>query len=159
MKKTSLILLLPFALLGCGDQKTRPFLGQWNGEFTVSKVGRGGDTEKDRKQNALRGYVSIRLNKNIYLLHLEGEQQQIDIKGKWTYTGTQITLDPKEDTKIVTEGGTNGPNPNLKYVPDPDLYEAFTKKIILNISPDGSNLTSPTTSIAFLEGTFKFTKE
>lgn len=158
MKKIWLV--LPFVILvsGCGDQKKVPFLGQWNGAFTVEKVKKGPDTPEDRKHNSLRGYISIVLNKNGYTLHLEGEQQKIDVKGVWTYSGNQITFTPK-DTKVVTEGGPGGANPNFKYVPEEELYSAYLKKFTLKLSKDGSTLQGLTTTIAFLEGVHSFKKD
>jgi len=158
LKKPLLALAFIVAIVGCGDKKKVPFLGQWNGQFEVSKVGRGPDTPLDRKHHMLRGYVSIRLDKNTFLLHLEGEQQKVDVKGTWSYAGSQITLDPKE-AKVITDGGENGVDPNLKYVPEADLYEAYLNKITLKLSADGSTLTGLTTTIAFLEGIHTFKKD
>ena len=143
---------------GGGDKKAVPFLGQWPGQFTVDKVNRGPDGPDDRKHHTLHGYLSVRLNKNMYMLHLEGEQQQIDIKGTWSYSGDQLTLSPNE-IKPATERNPNGLNPNFKYVPDEDLYTAYQKKITLNLSKDGSTLRGLRTTIAFLEGTHTFKKD
>ena len=112
MRKSPLALAITFsiALIGCGDQKQVPFLGQWVGQFDVEKVKQGPDSATDRRQHSLRGYLSVRLNKNIYLMHLEGEQQQVDITGKWSYKGNQLTLNPdKIDGK--SDGAAAGPNP------------------------------------------------
>ena len=150
-------IVLVLALTGCGDKKVVPFLGQWEGHFQVNKVGKGSDTAIDRKQYSQKGYVSVRLNKHIYTMHLEGEQQQLDIKGTWSYSGQQITLEPT-DIKVNDDNGDKGPNPNLKYVPSEDLYNAYQKKITLKLSPDGSTLQGLTTTRAFLEGVHIFKK-
>ena len=154
----SLPLLLMKGLGGGGDKKSIPFFGQWPGKFVVDKVNRGPDGPEDRKHHTLNGYVSIRLDKNKYLMHLEGEQQQVDIKGTYKISGSQITLDP-DDIKVKTEGGKDGVNPNFKFVPDEDLYEAYQKKITLKLSKEGSTLEGLRTTIAFLEGTHTFKKE
>ncbi|MBI1332446.1 MAG: hypothetical protein JST12_18715 [Armatimonadetes bacterium] len=161
MKQTSAILPLAFILLaaaGCGDKKMMPFLGQWNGDFVVSKVNRGPDADIDRKHHSLHGYVSLRLDKKSYLLHLEGEQQQVDVKGNWAYHGNQAVLSPS-DVKVNNDNGAGQYNPNRKYVPDEDLYSAYNKKLILTLSQDGKTLQSPSMSIAFLEGEHIFTKD
>ena len=160
--KSLLALALALALVGCGDKKVVPFLGQWPGQFTVDKVNRGPDGPDDRKHHTLHGYLSVRLNKNMYMLHLEGEQQQIDVKGTWTYSGSQITLAPAPDPnsiKVTSEGGKEGINPNFKYIPDEDLHQAYLKKITLKLSKDGSSLEGLRTTIAFLEGTHSFKKD
>lgn len=153
--------ILAFTVLkisGGGDQKAVRFLGQWPGAFNVDKVNRGPDGPEDRKHNTLRGYLSVRLNKKSYILHLEGEQQMIDVKGTWTYSGDQLILSP-DDVKPKTEGGKDGINPNFKFVPDEELYNAYLKKITLNLSKDGSTLQGLRTTIAFLEGSHSFKKE
>jgi hypothetical protein len=154
----TILALIILKIASGGDQKAVPLLGQWPGQFTVDKVNRGPDGPDDRKHHTLRGYVSVRLNKKMYTMHLEGEQQQIDIKGTWSYTGNQITLAPN-DIKVNTEGGKEGINPNFKFVPDDELYNAYQKKITLNLSKDGSKLQGLRTTIAFLEGTHSFKKE
>ena len=135
-----------------------PFLGQWPGQFTVDKVNKGPDGPEDRKHHTLHGYLSVRLNKKSYMLHLEGEQQQIDVKGTWTYSGNQLTLTPV-DPKINTEGGKEAINPNFKYVPPEDLFLAYEKKMTLNLSKDGTTLQGLRTTVAFLEGTHSFKKD
>lgn len=159
MKRFAWISLVALFLVGCGGDANRlKFLGQWTGAFEVDKVLKGPDGPEDRKHSDLRGYISIVLNKMGYTMHLEGEQQQVDIKGTWSYSGQQITLEPK-DVKVNTDGGEHGVNPNLKYVPDEDLYAAYQKKITLKVSSDGSTLKGLTTTIAFLEGVHTFKKD
>lgn len=74
-------------LQGCisADQKTRPFLGMWVGKFTVSNVGAGPNTPDDHRRHTLTGYIRVLLDKKAYQMHLEGEQQKVDIKGEWNY--------------------------------------------------------------------------
>jgi hypothetical protein len=150
-----------FALtgVGCGDKRPVPFLGTWPGQFTVDKVNRGPDGPDDRKHHCLHGDLVIRLDKKSYMLHLAGEQQQVDVKGTWSYSGNQITLDPTKDVKVSTDGGKEGVNPNRKYVPDEELYLAYGKKITLKLSKDGLSLEGLRTTIAFLEGTHSFKKD
>ena len=154
----ALIVLVVLKLSKGGDQEAVKFLGQWPGQFTVDKVDRGPDGADDRKHHMLRGYVSVRLNKKMYTMHMEGEQEQIDIKGFWTINGNQITLAPS-DTKVNVEGGKEGINPNFKFVPVEELYLAYEKKITLNLSKDGSTLQGLRTTIAFLEGQHSFKRE
>ena len=152
------IALVVIKISGGGDREAVKFLGNWPGQFTVDKVERGPDGPDDRKHHTLRGYVNVRLNKKMYTMHMEGEQEQVDIKGTWTITGNQITLAPS-DTKINVEGGKEGINPNFKFVPIEDLYQAYEKKITLNLTKDGSTLQGLRTTIAFLEGSHSFKRE
>ena len=82
------IVLSVTGVLGCGDPKTIPFLGQWNGEFTVSKVLQGPNTPQDQRRHSLKGYLKIVLNKKSYSMHLEGEQQNISKQHTHTHSQT-----------------------------------------------------------------------
>jgi hypothetical protein len=157
--KKCLLYSVPFALLlGCGDQKTMPFLGQWNGKFEVERVLKGPNTAEDRKRHELKGYIKIVLNKKKYEMVLDGEQQNVSVTGKWTYNGSQLILEPV-DAKVETEGKEDGPNPNEKFVDPTELYTAYLKKLTFRLSKDGRSLTGLTTTVAILEGNHRFTKD
>jgi hypothetical protein len=151
--------LIPLLMiLGCGDQKTVPFLGQWEGAFTVDRVLKGIDTPKDRTRHKLKGYVKIVLNKKSYKMHLQGEQQTIDIDGKWTYDGRQLTLEPI-DVNIPPVSKEGDFDPNLKFIPAAELYAAYQKKLTFKLDEKTKTLTGLTTTIADLEGSHSFKKE
>lgn len=145
-------------MAGCSKNEAVPFLGQWDGGFTVEKITLGPDTVEDQKHHALKGYLAIVLNKNKYTMHLVGEQQTIDIMGRWEIKGQQITLDPL-DAKVVSDGGKEGINPNLKSLPEEDLHQSYLQKLTFKLSSDGSTLTGLATTISYLKGTHSFRKE
>ena len=159
MTSAALIGIAAVALQGCisADQKTRPFLGMWVGNFSVSNVGAGPNTADDHRRHTLTGYVRVLLDKKAYQMHLEGEQQKVDIKGEWTYKGNQIILSPK-DVQVVDEYD-DGPNPNRKYVPSEDLTIAYRQKLTFNINKAANEYIAPEMKIAFLTGTHSFKKE
>lgn len=146
-------------LQGCisADQKTRPFLGMWVGKFTVSNVGAGPNQADDQRRHTLTGYIRVLLDKKAYQMHLEGEQQQIEIKGEWVYKGSQIVLSPKNVT--VNDEYDDGPNPNRKYVPSDELTKAYQQKLTFNINKAANEFIAPEMRIAFLTGTHSFKKE
>jgi hypothetical protein len=152
------IVLSVTGVLGCGDPKTIPFLGQWNGEFTVSKVLQGPNTPQDQKRHSLKGYLKIVLNKKSYSMHLEGEQQTIDVQGSWNYSGNQVTLSPI-DVKVETAGKDEGVDPNRKWILPEDLYAAYLKKFVFRLSKDGNSLQGLDTTIVILEGAHVFKKD
>jgi hypothetical protein len=157
--RSAKLFVIPIAFLfGCGDKKSVPFLGTWTGDFEVTKVLSGTDTEKDRIRHNLKGYVRIVLDNNKYTMVLEGEQQAVDIKGTWVYKGKQVILSPIDvDVKNRFKG--EDLNPNLKAVDPADLYSAYLKKITLNLSTDGKSLRGLDTTVAALEGRHNFKKE
>ncbi len=154
-----LCLLAATALQGCisADQKTRPFLGMWVGKFMVANVGNGPNTADDQRRHSLTGYVRILLDKKAYQMHLEGEQQTIEIKGEWIYKGNQIILSPKKVE--VKDENEDGPNPNRKFVPAEELTKAYQQKLTFNINKAANEFTAPEVKIAFLSGTHSFKKE
>lgn len=147
------------ALQGCvsADQKTRPFLGMWVGKYAVSSVGAGPNTADDQRRHTLTGYVRVLLDKKAYQMHLEGEQQTVEIKGEWAYRGNQIILSPKKVE--VKDEYEDGPNPNRKYVPLDELTKAYQQKLTFNINKAANEFTAPEVKIAFLSGTHSFKKE
>jgi hypothetical protein len=146
-------------LQGCisADQKTRPFLGMWVGKFIVSNVGAGPNTPDDHRRHTLTGYIRVLLDKKAYQMHLEGEQQKVDIKGEWAYKGNQLILSPK-DVQVVDESD-DGPNPNRKYVDAEELTIGYRQKLTFNINKAANQYTAPEMKIAFLTGTHSFKKE
>lgn len=159
MKRLALVLPLALLLQGCisADQKTRPFLGMWVGKFSVSAVGAGPNTPDDQRRHTLTGYVRILLDKKAYQMHLEGEQQQVDIKGEWAYRGNQIILSPKKVE--VKDEYDDGPNPNRKYVPSDELTKGYQQKLTFNLNKAANQYSAPEVKIAFLTGTHSFKKE
>jgi len=144
---------------GCisADQKTRPFLGMWVGKFAVSNVGVGPNTADDQRRHTLTGYVRILLDRKAYQMHLEGEQQVIEIKGEWVYRGSQLILSPKKVE--VKDEYEDGPNPNRKYVPSDELTKAYQQKLTFNLNKAANEYSAPEMKIAFLNGTHSFKKE
>lgn len=160
---TAISLAIGTFLMSCGDPKTMPFLGTWNGGFVVEKVQQGPDTAGDRKRHELRGYLRMVLNKKKYEMKLDGEQQTVLVKGLWTYNGKQLTLEP-ESVEIKVEGGDENLDPNKKSLPSDELYSNYLKKMTFNLksSSDRSGvdlLSGLDSTVVFLQGKHQFQKE
>lgn len=156
----ALTALAILSLGGCnfGDKKVIRFLAIWNGGFEVESISKGPDSPKDRTRSGLKGYLKILSNKQEFWIHIEGEQQGVDIKGTYKIDKNRITLKAGAATKIDDFGGIDQRNPNLKWIPSEDLQASFAKPIVLDLSKDGMTLTGLTTTIGPLTGKYKFEK-
>ncbi|RYG35796.1 hypothetical protein EON81_11650 [bacterium] len=153
MRRAAPLLLL--ALVGCtrANKELLPYLGKWNGAFEVESL--SGATDKDLKRETLRGYLVLYATNRRFVMHLEGEQQGMDLDGAWTIDGKQAKL--KAVTfKIDDQGGEELRDPNRKWIPAADLKPTMEGQIVLNISADAQRLASPTTSIGARQGAFRF---
>lgn len=151
-------LLLLTAGCNFGNKEHIRFLALWNGKFKVEKVLTGPDSPQDRARYELKGYIKILSNKSEFWIHLEGEQQAIDIKGTYKIEKDRIQLRASSDTRIDDFGGEDKRNPNLKFIPIQALKDSYAKPIILDLSKDGLKLTGLTFTLGPVEGQYEFEK-
>ncbi|CAN5670755.1 hypothetical protein BH11ARM2_BH11ARM2_00910 [soil metagenome] len=152
MRRLAPLFLL--VLAGCGGHKELlPYFGKWNGAFEVETA--PGASPKDLSRETLRGYLMLYGSNRRFLLHLEGEQQTVDLDGAWTLTGKQVEARAKK-IEIDDEGGEAHRDPNKKWIPSDDLQTAMGRPIILNLSADAKRLTGPATTIGALQGAYRF---
>ena len=145
-------------LPGCQGGKKVAFLGRWSGSFIATAV----DPKlpvHDPERNTLRGFLQLYLTENRCAVHLEGEQESVDLpKGSWTLNGRQIVVTFTR-IDINDAGGFSLRDPNKAFIPPAALRETFSKVIALNIGPDRKSLRSALVQIGPLTGTFEFTKD
>lgn len=154
-----LVLLIGFTVRASfSNQDLMPFTGRWKGGFTVDSIQKGSDTADDRHRSRLEGYVQVYLTGRKYVLHLEGEQQGIDVTGTWTAKGDRITLQSKSVT-IDDQGGADARNPNKKYIPNEVVNEAYSRQMVLVLSKDKHNLRGLKVSVGDLIGEHAFEKD
>lgn len=156
-----LALVIALALTGraaCSNKDLIPFMGKWAGGFVVDRVKQGPDTDKDRKRSGLNGYLQIYGTQRSFKLHLEGEQQTLDIAGTWIAKGNKVTL-TTTDFQMDDQGGADLRNPNQKFVPAEDLNRGYSHPVVLTLSADKKRLTGLPTSIGDLVGRHEFVKD
>lgn len=134
-----------------------PFTGRWGGGFTIDSVQSGPDSEAERKRNKLTGYIQIYLTGRKYKLHLEGEQQGIDVDGTWTAKGEKVTLKPTE-VKIDDRGGPEQRDPNRPYLPNEDVKAAYERPMVLSQSADKNSFQGLPMSVSRFIGKHRFEK-
>jgi hypothetical protein len=147
-------------LSGCGDSKKIRFLGMWNGGFEVSGVGGKNDLSlKGLEALSLSGYLKVLANKNEYWLKLDGKQQGIEIKGKWSYddASSRLTLRPN-DIQIDDGGGEEFRDPNKPWVPVEKLRAAYEKPIVLDLKGENKKYEGLEMSVGSLQGVHRFEK-
>ena len=150
MKKLALLGFASILLCGCGHRDLMPFLGQWKATFAVDKIREGG-TDRDLRRESLHGFLQMYLTHQSFKLHLEGEQEILDADGTWSHVGDQVIL-KFTGTKIDDEGGEAKRDPNKKFIPAPDLTEAYSRDMALKLSADKKTMMGLETSIGHLTG-------
>lgn len=152
-----LVLGLGLTLRATGSNKDLlPYVGKWTGKFVVEEM-TGGGTAQERVRNNLHGYLQLYRTKESYLLHMEGEQEIIDVKGTWQRKGSQIELKATE-VKINDFGGEEKRDPNKMFIDPEKVREAYSRPMVLKLSEDKRSLSGPQTSIANLIGRHVFTR-
>lgn len=156
-----LSLAISFALIGkasCSNKDIVPFLGKWAGGFKVERVDNGPDTAKDRERSSLNGYVQIYGTNHSFKMHLEGEQQIVDMAGNWTLKKNRVTL-RVTDFKMDDQGGEDARNPNMKFIPADVLQVGYSRPLVLELTADKKHLNGLLTSIGPLVGKHEFSKD
>jgi len=142
----------------CSNKDMLPYLGKWPGGFVVSEVRRGPNTSVDQKRSSLKGFVQIYATNHKFKLHLEGEQETIDVDGDWTRKAKRMDL-RVQHVVIDDQGGAALRDPNRKFILPDDIRAAYSRPLILDLSADGKNLNGLPMSIGDLTGRHLFAKE
>jgi hypothetical protein len=155
--KLSLLWLLPclIAPAGCSDKKIIPLLGRWEGGFTAEQI--AGAQPKDIKRFDLKGYLMLYATEYRFKMHLEGEQEAVDLSGSWAPKGAQVILTPKDES-IDDYGGADVRNPNKRFIPIPLVKQAYSSPIVLNVAAGNKKLSGPLFSIGQLSGRHEFAR-
>jgi hypothetical protein len=141
MKRVGFIAFMLVGTVGCNpNQQYVPYFGKWDGALNILEIPDGPNTPKDRERESLRGYLMIYGARQKFDLHLEGEQETLDITGQWRLEKDRLTLKASK-IDIDDQGGEAFRDPNRKFIPAPDLRQAYGKTIVLKLSPDKLKLT------------------
>ncbi len=147
---------------GCLNKADVPYLGRWEGRYTVESV--------DPKlpipapaRNALRGFLQLYRTDNRCTLQLDGEQEGVEVKGHWALKKHEIVLTFRgrsdDAIKIDDAGGIDLRDPRKAFIPPSDLAAAYSAPLALHIGPDNQSLSSPLIVIGPLTGHYEFKKE
>jgi len=156
-----LIFLIVLTLrAGNSNKDVRPFLGKWAGKYAVQELSgkTKGQTATEIGRNELKGYLQVYGTKRSFLLHLEGEQQGIDVKGTWSVKGDRLTLDAG-DIVIDDRGGEQQRDPNRPYIPAEAVRATYGKAMTLQMSKDKKRLLGLTSGLGELIGRHEFVKD
>ncbi len=157
------------ALLICGglfavyrakgsNQHLMPYFGRWKGGFEPESVLSGETEAGDLRRFRLEGYIQLYGTRMKCLVHLAGEQQEIDLTGTWKLENSSAVL-TFSDIKINDFGGEQQRDPNRKYIPNEAVQAAYRKPMILKLSADKKTLEGLTISLGELVGKHAFVKD
>ncbi|AIE84166.1 hypothetical protein [Fimbriimonas ginsengisoli] len=158
---SAVVLILAFILTAratCSNREIVPFLGKWSGGFEVESIRDGADTPQERERYRLQGYVQVYATRRSFKMHLQGEQEDLDLAGFWTFRGQRLTLKVSE-IKIDDHGGADARNPNQKFISPEELNGAYSKPIVLDLSPDKKQYTGLLIGMGKLIGRHRFVKD
>jgi len=135
-----------------------PYLGKWTGAFNVQRVTKGADSTTDRERSSLHGFVQIYATNRKFKIHLDGEQESLDVAGVWTLKKNRMTL-TVTDFVLDDQGGEDMRNPNMKFIPAEELRIGYSRPLVLDLSPDKKKLTGLPITIGNLVGKHEFVKD
>lgn len=152
------ILLYVTAQSSCSNKELVPYLGKWTGGFIVDSVSPAARSATDLKRNNLRGFIQVYATRHSFKMHLEGEQEIIDLAGNWVLKRQRLTLKVNE-TKIDDFGGADVRNPNRKFIPSDAIRDTYTRPIVLDLSPDKHRYEGLPMTMGNLIGRHQFTRD
>jgi hypothetical protein len=157
----ALLLCLGLSLAGCRSKEDIPFLGRWEGDFTVAKV-TGKTLVPLASRNNWKGYIILYRTADGELgnrcqIHMENEQEGFDATGHWKVQRRQIAV---KFNKIVIDdaGGLDGRDPNKAYLEPIEIRQALSIPLSLNADAKAKLLQSSLVDFGPLEGAFRFEK-
>lgn len=157
----TLLIAISFALVYQASHSNKdlvPFLGKWTGGFNVQRVTKGADSATDRERSSLHGFVQIYATNRKFKIHLDGEQESLDITGEWTFKKNRMTL-TTTDFVLDDQGGEDMRNPNMKFIPAEELRLGYSRPLVLDLSPDKKKLSGLPITIGNLVGKHEFIKD
>ncbi len=92
-------------------------------------------------------------------MHLEGEQESIDVSGNWSLVGKQIRIRFDKLVSIDDAGGIDLRDPNRAFIPTSALKQTVSIPLGLNPHDNNKQLSSPLVQIGPLLGHYEFTKD
>jgi hypothetical protein len=140
------------------NQDLRPFLGKWSGEFKPESFRTGQGSEEDLRRSRLEGYIQVYATNRKFKMHLEGEQQAIDVTGTWTFEEKKLNLTPL-DVQIDDQGGEEMRDPNKKYIPADAVRATYSKPLSFRLGGDGKTLQGLPISLGEMIGSHRLEKD
>lgn len=165
----SIIAAAPILLGGCFSGEQVPFLGRWTGSFDVTSASQKMPIKKLARYS-MKGFVELYRSqirvlhskderpKSKFVMHLDGEQESIDVTGQWELRNRQLML-TATDVKIDDAGGEALRDPNRTFIAADDLRASLQNPFALDFTAEKNDLKSPLLQVGPLFGRYQFTKD
>lgn len=141
------------ALAGCNKEKM-PYLGHWDGGFDVTSS----TSAEPTKALAMRGYLQLYRTDEKFLIELSNPIQVLDLTGKWKMVGTKRIELTFHDFKLGEPDLDKIKAMRRPFIQPEELRAAYTKPLILTLSPDGKTLNGLLMRVGPLLGAHAFKK-
>lgn len=154
MRSTSVAtaILVTAALTGCNKDHI-PYLGHWDGGFVVT----GAETGVPSAKLAMNGYLQLYRTNDKFLIQLSNPTQVLNLSGVWHMVGKNRIELTFNDFRLDEPDLTKLKAMRRPYIEPSDLKNAYSKTMVLVLSPDG-NLTGLLMRVGPLLGKHVFKK-
>ncbi len=123
-------LLALAGLAGCKNQAEMPYFGKYEGGYMVESTTNRLIPAAARWN--LKGYLQLLATRDKFNLHLEGEQETVDIRGTWHLDQGMMRFWVTEN-KFDDLGGASTRNPNRTFTPAAAIRAAIGKEFTLGV--------------------------
>jgi hypothetical protein len=141
------------SLTGCNKERI-PYLGHWDGGFNVTSSTASPPTAALN----IRGYLQLYRTGDKFLIELSNPTQVLDLGGKWRMVGGKRIELAFHEFKLTEPDLAKLKGMRRPFLEPADLKIAYTKPLILDLSPDGKKLTGLLMRMGPLLGRHEFSK-
>ncbi|MHB8637393.1 MAG: hypothetical protein ACYC96_13065 [Fimbriimonadaceae bacterium] len=153
LRTVAMLLAAGATVAGCNKERI-PFLGHWDGGFDVTSTTASVPTTAI----VLRGYIQLYRTNDRFLMEMANPLQLLDLAGNWRMvSSTRIEL-TFHNFKLTEPDLEKLKAMHKPYLDPVALRAAYTKPLILDLSPNGKQLTGLLVRVGPLLGTHVFRK-
>ncbi|MBS1716571.1 MAG: hypothetical protein JSS72_02420 [Armatimonadetes bacterium] len=111
----------------------------------------------DNGKATFSGDLMLYSNHHKFVINLNNKWQGIEVDGAWSLQAKQLFL-TIDTVKLTNSAKESIPNASLVFIEGDDIRNAYGKKLILNLSPDGQSLHGLPIGAGKFKGEHQFTK-
>jgi hypothetical protein len=151
------IILVMTGRASCAGKADLPFLGKWKGGFVADRfVGR--PNAFGLRRSGFDATLQLYRTEDKFILHLEAEQETVDVLGTWTHKDREIRL-KVGSVDVDDMGGSDARDPNRPFVDAEAIRQTYSGILILRMTKDKKQLIGLPLTLGEVVGTHRFKKD